>query len=102
MELQTDADGEMPIRMLKYHVGLYDKHRLPVISMVLYPFEASIPEPPFEEKTGDETLLTLRYHVVALWTLDAREYIRRRVVCMYVYVLACHEGDKYFAALAGG
>lgn len=88
MELQTDADGEMPIRMLKYHVGLYDKHRLPVISMVLYPFEASIPEPPFEEKTGDETLLTFRYHVVALWTLDAREYIRRRVVCMYTFLPA--------------
>ena len=28
MELQTDADEEMPIRMLKYHVGLYDKHRV--------------------------------------------------------------------------
>jgi len=88
MELQTDADGEMPIRMLKYHVGLYDKHRLPVISMVLYPFEASIPEPPFEEKTGDETLLTLRYRVVALWMLDAREFVRKQVVCMYAFLPA--------------
>jgi hypothetical protein len=88
MELQTDADGEMPIRMLKYHVGLYDKHRFPVISMVLYPFETSIPEPPFEEKTGDERLLTFYYRVVALWMLDAREFVRSRVVCMYAFLPA--------------
>ena len=29
MELQTNEDADMHIRMLKYHVGLYDKHRLP-------------------------------------------------------------------------
>jgi len=88
MELQTDADGEMPIRMLKYHVGLHDKHRLPVISMVLYPFEASIPEPPFEEKSGDERLLMFYYRVVALWMLDAREFVRKQVVCMYAFLPA--------------
>jgi hypothetical protein len=88
MELQTDADGDMPIRMLKYHVGLYDKHRLPVISMVLYPFETSIPEPTFEEKSGDERLLTFYYRVVALWTLDARDYVRRRIICMYTFLPA--------------
>src|SRR5205823_13217244 len=58
MELQTDEDKDMPIRMLKYHVGLYDKHRKPVISMVIYPFETSIPESPFREESGEEALLT--------------------------------------------
>src|SRR5712692_2508552 len=55
LELQTDADPDMPLRMLKYHVGLYDKHRIPVISVVLYPFKTSIPQPLFEEKSGGGT-----------------------------------------------
>jgi len=93
IELQTDADSDMPIRMLKYHVGLHDKHRFPVISMVLYPFETSIPESPFEEKSGDERLLTFYYRVVALWTLDAREFVRKRVVCMYAFLPAMKEAS---------
>ncbi len=32
MELQADSDNETAIRMLKYRIGLYDKHRRPVIS----------------------------------------------------------------------
>src|SRR4051812_24609371 len=39
MELQTGSDNDMAIRMLQYHVGLHGKHRRPVISMVIYPFE---------------------------------------------------------------
>lgn len=86
MELQTDADENMPIRMLKYHVGLYDKHRVPVISMVLYPFETRVPEPPFEEKNGEEVILTFHYRVVALWKLDAQEYLRKGIIAIYTFL----------------
>jgi hypothetical protein len=88
MELQTDADNDMAIRMLKYHVGLYDKHRKPVISMIMYPFETSIPESPFREMSGDEALLTLHYKVLPLWKLDAHQFIRDHVVCMYTLLPA--------------
>src|SRR6266571_1009335 len=57
LELQTDRNSEMAFRMLQYHVELYDKYRLPVISQVVYPFETSIPDPVFLEKSGDEILL---------------------------------------------
>jgi len=86
MELQTDIDTDMPIRMLKYHVGLYDKHRLPVISMVIYPFETSIPESPFLETSGGEDLLTFHYRVLPLWKLDAQQFVQRSC-SMHVYVV---------------
>ncbi len=88
MELQTDTDNEMAIRMLKYHVGLYDKHRLPVISMVIYPFETSIPEPPFRETSGEVDLLTFHYRVLPLWKLDAQQFAQDHVVSMYTLLPA--------------
>src|SRR5258707_411237 len=88
MELQTDTDNEMAIRMLKYHVGLYDKHRCPVISMVIYPFETSIPESPFREKSGEEVLLAFHYRVLPLWRMDAQQFVRDHVVCMYTLLPA--------------
>lgn len=88
MELQTDSDNEMAIRMLKYHIGLYDKHRRPVISMVIYPFETTMPKSPFRESSGEEDLLTFYYRVLPLWKLDAQQFIRDHVVCMYTLLPA--------------
>ena len=88
MELQTDEDPDMPIRMLRYHVGLYDKHRKPVISMVIYPFETALPRSPFEEISGEETLLTFHFRVLPLWKLDAQDFVRDHVVPMYTLLPA--------------
>src|SRR5579859_2111284 len=88
MELQTNADSNMSFRMLVYHVELYGKFGLPVISMVMYPFEGSVPEPLFEEKAGDEILLSFPHKVLKLWTLEADTYLRRRVVSMYTLLPA--------------
>jgi len=93
MELQTDTDHEMAIRMLRYHVGLYDKHRRPVISMVIYPFETSIPESPFRETSGDEELLRFHYRVLPLWKLDAQPFVRDHVVSMYTLLPAMKGAD---------
>jgi hypothetical protein len=83
MELQTDKDSDMPARMLRYHVDLHLAYSLPVISVVLYLFETSIPTSPYKEESGDEELLTLHYRVIALWTLDAQEYVERGIISMY-------------------
>lgn len=93
MELQTRTDNEMAIRMLRYHVGLYDKHRRPVISMVIYPFETSIPESPFRETSGDEELLRFHYRVLPLWKLDAQQFVRDHVVSMYTLLPAMKGAD---------
>src|SRR5712691_6028828 len=75
MELQTSSDSEMAHRMLLYHVELYLLYRLPVISVVLYLFETNVPKSPFRE-SEEEELLTLHYQVLALWMLNAQEYVR--------------------------
>jgi hypothetical protein len=90
LELQTNADEDMALRMLRYHVELLIAYRLPVLSVVLYLFEANIPEPPFRETSGShkEELLTLHYQVLTLWTLDAREYVEKRLIVMYTFLSA--------------
>jgi hypothetical protein len=82
MELQTGPDSEMVHRMLRYHFELYLLYRRPVISVILYLFETSIPESPFRE-CEDEELLTFYYKVVALWTLDARTFVAQQVISIY-------------------
>ncbi len=88
LELQTGSDSEMAQRLLLYHVELHLEYKLPVISVVLYLFETSVPEPPYKEASGDEELLTFHYRVLALWTLDAREILKKRVIGMYTFLPA--------------
>src|SRR5436305_13864218 len=49
MELHTDADEDMPVRMRKYHIAVYDRHGAPVGAVAVYPLDTSIPERPFTE-----------------------------------------------------
>src|SRR6266567_7655056 len=88
LELQTNEDSDMAYRMLLYHVELFGKYRLPVISMVMYPFETSLTEPVFREESGSEILLEFHHLVLRLWTLEAVQYIRKRVVSMYTLLPA--------------
>ncbi len=88
LELQTSEDPDMTYRMLLYWVELFGKYRLPVISVVLYPFETSIPESVFQEGNESDTLLHYQHQVLRLWTVDAEQYIRRRAVSMYTLLPA--------------
>jgi hypothetical protein len=88
MELQSGPDSQMAFRMLQYHVELLLAYRLPVLSVVLYLFESSMPQPPFEEKSGDELLLMLKYKVIAVWKLDAQKYIQNGIIVMYTFLPA--------------
>lgn len=83
LELQTNSDSDIVIRLLHYHVELYDLYRLPVMSVVLYLFETTVPASPFRED-DEEDSLTFPYRPIALWTLDARTYLRKRVIGMYM------------------
>jgi hypothetical protein len=83
MELQTRADKHIHYRLLQYHVGLHAKYRLPVLSVVLYPFARSVPTPPYRERGGDGVLLTWKYRVIALYTIEAEPFVREQAFCMY-------------------
>jgi hypothetical protein len=64
MELQTEPEKDMALRMLIYYVELYAKFRLPVISLVMYPFETNISDPVFQEESVDEILLEFRHRTL--------------------------------------
>lgn len=83
LELQTNSDPDIVIRLLQYHVELYDLYRLPVMSVVLYLFETSVPASPFREDDEEDSLM-FPYRPIALWTLDARTYLQKRVIGMYM------------------
>src|SRR5712691_9480161 len=93
LELQTGADSEMAYRMLFYHVELHIKHRQPVISIVLYLFEASLPPCPFKEESEEEELLVFHYRIITVWTLDAREYVEKHIIAMYTFLPAMKGAD---------
>ncbi len=82
MELQTNSDPDIALRLLQYHFELYKQYRIPVISVVLYLFETTVPESPFRE-SDDEDSLTFPYRSIALWTLDAREHLHKGIIGMY-------------------
>lgn len=86
MELQTNSDSNMPARMLRYHVGLHLDYNLPVISVILYLFETSVSVSPYREMSGRKEYLTFHYHVIALWKLDAKEYVEKRAIYMYTFL----------------
>lgn len=86
MELQTNSDSDMSARMLRYHVGLHLDYKLPVISVILYLFETSVPASPYRELSGGKEQLTFHYRVIALWTLDAREYVEKQAIYMYTFL----------------
>jgi hypothetical protein len=88
MELQTSADSTIDVRVLQYHVGLFAKHKKPVITVIMYPFKTTIPRPPFEERSGDEVLLSLHYRVLALWELEAQRFVDEGAVCVYTLLPA--------------
>lgn len=88
LELQTGNDSDMTYRMLQYHVELYGRYRIPVISMVMYPFETSMPEPIFREESGAETSLFFQHQVLRLWLVEAEQCLQKGVVSMYTLLPA--------------
>jgi hypothetical protein len=83
LELQISADSDMPKRMVRYHCELHTQSSLPVISMILYPFETTVPMPPYVEWSGDQKLMVVDYKVLTVWKWEAREFVRDHVVCLY-------------------
>jgi hypothetical protein len=64
---------------------------LPIISVLIYPFETdNIPKPPLEEKSGQEKLLELNYRLVILGELDAASYLQQHALPMYPLLSTMH------------
>ena len=88
LELQTDRDADMNYRMLLYFAELLGRYRMPIISMVMYPFETNVPEPILEQESGTGTSISFKHETLRLWLEDAEQCLRRGVVSMYTLLPA--------------
>jgi len=83
LEFQAGPDDDMAHRLHVYHANIWRDHKLPVITIVIYLFECSLPESPLIETDADGEVLRFRFHVLALWLLDARKYVQKHAISMY-------------------
>ena len=88
MELQSNRDDTIERRLLMYHACFHYKHKVPVLSVILYPFKTKVPTPPYREVSGEETFLTFAYQVLILWQMDARTFVQQHYVCFYTLLPA--------------
>jgi hypothetical protein len=82
-EFESGPTSRMDVRLLVYHAYFLYKYGLPVISIIVYPFETTMVESPLRESSRHEELLTFHFRRLSLWGLDARKYVKDRVISMY-------------------
>jgi hypothetical protein len=83
IEFESGADNDMPSRLLAYNTVLHYEYHLPVISMIVYPFNTKIAESPLRVKSGQEEIIVFHFLILPLFTMDAEYYVREHLVCMY-------------------
>ncbi|MDQ2887906.1 MAG: hypothetical protein M3Y39_17685 [Chloroflexota bacterium] len=88
LEFETGADEEMSVRLLDYHAYLYRKYRLPVISVIVYPFETTMATSPLQEESDGELLLLFHFRRFPLWYLQAEKYVQEHSVALYALLPA--------------
>jgi predicted transposase YdaD len=88
LEFETDGKNFMDSRLLDYHAYFYHKYHLPVISIIVYPFETTMAQSPLQELSGDEVILFFRFRVFPLWRVSAQKYVQEHIVPMYALLPA--------------
>ena len=83
IEFESGSNSEMKERLAEYHTYLHRKYKLPVLSVIVYPFPAKMAVPPLEETLGKRKLMVFYFEVFPLWELQAEQYINERAVVMY-------------------
>ena len=93
LELQTEDEPGLELRLLQYDVGLYAKHKVPVLSAIIYPFETTVRPLPYKEECADEIFLVFHYKVICLWKLDAQPIVKNHIIALYT-LLPAMQGAK--------
>ena len=83
VEFEISSDGEIVYRLVEYHAYFLRKYKLPVLSIIVYPFLTTVVESPLTEKSGREVLLAFRFRTLCLWKLHAETFVRKHIFCMY-------------------
>ncbi|MDS3861790.1 Rpn family recombination-promoting nuclease/putative transposase [Thermosynechococcaceae cyanobacterium BACA0444] len=73
LEFQTQADAEMPLRMLDYYTRLYRQYRRPVKQIVLFLRATTSPQAQVNTFETENTIH--RYQVIRLWEVEASDLL---------------------------
>ena len=83
-EVETALSADVEERLLEYASMLHHKHHLPVVQVLLCPFETSnLPTPPYRVRRGDKVITTHEYIVVALWQEEAQAVVEFGQIELY-------------------
>ncbi len=83
LEFETGSDGELRSRLLVYNSVLYRDHKLPVITIVVYPFPVQQAESPLCIKSNEKEILAFHFRTLRLFTMDAEQFVQEHRACMY-------------------
>lgn len=83
IEFEASPDKDMGARLLNYHAYFHHKYGHPVISIIIYPFPTKILTSPYRETSGEEEIVCFRFHPIALWELEAQDYVDRHLIEFY-------------------
>jgi predicted transposase YdaD len=100
LEFETGTDPTMAARLLDYHAYLYHKYKLPVISVIVYPFRTTMATSPLEETSDGKQILIFHFRIFPLWKLSAEKYIREHAVAMYALLPAMDGANAHLLSQA--
>jgi hypothetical protein len=83
VEFETGEDGQLPSRLLVYNAALYHEHQLPVMTMVIYPFDVKMAVSPLVIPNGEQDILIFHFETLPLFTMNAQTYVEQHRACMY-------------------
>jgi hypothetical protein len=83
VEFQVSADADLPARLLVYCSVLFHVYRLPIISIVIYPFHTTLVKPPLRVMSGEQELMKLDCRILPLFEEDGTTYVRAHALSLY-------------------
>jgi hypothetical protein len=83
IEFESGPGNDMPARLLVCNALLYYQYKLPVISIIIYPFRTKMVESPLRVTKEEQELLTFHFLTLPLFELEAERYVREHALCMY-------------------
>ena len=83
IEFESGSNHDMAARLAEYHTFLHRKYKLPVTSIIVYPFPTTMAVSPLQETLGEEDILLFHFRVFPLWKRQAEHYMQERAVVMY-------------------
>src|SRR5712691_3065177 len=88
LEFESGASENMAERLHEYHAFFRSLFDCPVISVIVYPFECKMAEPPLQEQSGDWLISYFDFKVLPLWKEKAEQYLQQQLIDCYALLPA--------------